>query len=88
METTVFKNYFKNSFLKSTGSERPVLVIYDGHATHIGADVINLAVENDITILKLPPHTSHILQPLDLSVFKSPKTRWDAKLVEWQRKNV
>lgn len=88
METTVFKNYLQNSFLKTIGLERPVLVIYDGHATHLGADVINLAMENDITILKLPPHTSHILQPLDLCVFKSLKTRWDAKLVEWQRKNV
>ncbi|XP_072400688.1 uncharacterized protein [Diabrotica undecimpunctata] len=88
METTVFRNYFENSFLKFIGSERPVLVIYDGHASHLGADVINIAVENHITILKLPPHTSHVLQPLDLCVFKSLKTRWDAKLVEWQRRNV
>ncbi|XP_030751409.1 uncharacterized protein LOC115878935 [Sitophilus oryzae] len=88
METTVFKNYFQNSFLKNIGPDRPVLVIYDGHASHLGADVINIAIENGITILKLPPHTSHILQPLDLCVFKSLKTRWDAKLVQWQRKNV
>lgn len=88
METIVFKNYFQNSFLKHIGPERPVLVVFDGHASHLGADVINMAIENHITILKLPPHTSHILQPLDLCVFKSLKTRWDAKLVEWQRKNV
>lgn len=37
--------------------------------------------------MKLPSHTSHILQYLDLSVFKSPKSRWDKKLVAWQRKN-
>lgn len=88
MESTVFKNYFEKSFIKQLPEDRPVLVIYDGHASHVSVDVIKTAIENQITILKLPPHTSHLLQPLDLSVFKSLKTRWDAKLVEWQRKNV
>ncbi|KAJ8950036.1 hypothetical protein NQ314_008042 [Rhamnusium bicolor] len=31
---------------------------------------------------------SHLLQPLDLSVFKSVKDRWDLKLVTRQRKNI
>lgn len=88
MESTVFKNYFQKCILTSIGEERPVLIIYDGHTTHVGLDVIQIAKNNDVTILKLPPHTSHLLQPLDLSVFKSLKSRWDAKLVEWQRRNV
>ncbi|XP_071056436.1 jerky protein homolog-like [Onthophagus taurus] len=88
MESAVFKNYFQKSFIKHLSDDRPVLVIYNGHATHLSVDVFKTAIENQITILKLPPHTSHLLQPLDLSVFKSLKTRWDAKLVEWQRKNV
>ncbi|CAH1982535.1 unnamed protein product [Acanthoscelides obtectus] len=88
MESTVFKNYFEKSFVKCLPPERPDLVIYDGHATHLSVEVVRIAIDNQITILKLPPHTSHILQPLDLSVFKSLKTQWDAKLVEWQRKNV
>lgn len=88
MESAVFKNYFEKSFIKHLSKDRPVLVIYDGHATHLSLEVIKTAIENQIIILKLPPHTSHLLQPLDLSVFKSLKSRWDAKLVEWQRKNV
>ena len=35
-------------------------------------------MENGITILKLPSHTSHVLQPLDVGVF------WPAK-VAWQK---
>lgn len=66
------------------GEEIPVLVIYDGHSTHVDWKVLQLAEENNVTILKLPPH---LLQPLDLSVFKSFKTAWDTKLLIWQRKN-
>lgn len=88
METEVFQNYFQRTFLPAIGNERPVLPIYHGHSTHLGIELINLAQENGVHILKLPPHSSHLLQPLDLSVFKSLKTRWDMELTKWQRKNV
>ncbi|XP_047028001.1 uncharacterized protein LOC124636095 [Helicoverpa zea] len=88
METDIFHNYFEKVLIPSFGEERPALIIYDGHSTHVDARVVELAVRNNVTILKLPPHTSHLLQPLDISVFKSFKAIWDAKLVEWQRRNV
>lgn len=88
METEVFENYFKNCFLPNIGQERPVLLIYDGHSSHVGLNVIQKAIENNIVILKLPPHSSDNLQPFDISVFKSLKDRWDEKLVRWQRQNV
>ncbi len=47
---------------------RPVLLIQDGHGSHIS---IEFARENGIHILCLPAHTTHILQPLDVGVFKS-----------------
>ncbi|CAH2006301.1 unnamed protein product [Acanthoscelides obtectus] len=56
MESTVFKNYFEKSFVKCLPPERPVLVIYDGHATHLSVEVVRIAIDNQITILKLPPH--------------------------------
>lgn len=34
------------------------------------------ATESNITILKLPPHTSHLLQPLDVGVFRPAKVVW------------
>lgn len=49
--------------------ENPVLLILDGHHTHTrNLDVILAAKENFVTILCLPPHTTHKLQPLDKSV--------------------
>lgn len=84
MESDIFFNYFKKTFLKSCGEERPILLIYDGHLTHIDERTIRCAIENKITI-KLPPHSSHILQPMDLAVFKSLKSAWDVKVTQQQR---
>ncbi|KAI7722002.1 hypothetical protein KC353_g885 [Hortaea werneckii] len=45
------------------------LLIMDGHSSHVTASVIAFCMENAIDLLILPPHTSHILQPLDVGVF-------------------
>lgn len=50
--------------------------------------MIEAARKENITLLKLPAHTSHVLQPLDVSVMKSFKDRWDPLLVDWQRLNI
>lgn len=88
IETDIFNNYMEKIIVPNLSEQRPVLMIYDGHSTHVNLAVISLAVENNTTILKLPAHTSHLLQPLDLAVFKSFKSIWDCKLIEWQRQNV
>ncbi|XP_031329207.1 uncharacterized protein LOC116160201 [Photinus pyralis] len=88
MDAEIFLNYFKRTVIPALGPERPQLIVYDGHKTHVTTAIVNLANEQNITIIKLPPHTTHLLQPLDLSVFKSIKDAWDMKLVKWQRHNV
>ncbi|CAG4950586.1 unnamed protein product [Parnassius apollo] len=62
--------------------------IYDGHSTHVDLKVIELAISENVTILKLPPHSSHILQPLDVSGMKPMKDRWEEALVKWQRLHI
>ncbi|KAM0711415.1 hypothetical protein Q7P35_002155 [Cladosporium inversicolor] len=49
------------------------LLIMDGHGSHITANVIAHCMERAIDLLILPPHCSHILQPLDVSVFSPLK---------------
>lgn len=83
----IFYNYLEKSLIPEMKNERPVLLIYDGHSTHVTSRVVELAQLHNINILKLPPHTSHLLQPLDLAVFKSLKDKWDQKLCNWQRKH-
>ena len=59
-------------FEPSTQPSNPAhrrLLIMDGHGSHITANVISFCMEKAIDLLILPPHTSHMLQPLDVSVF-------------------
>lgn len=63
-------------FVNSIPPSRPVLLILDGHASHVSIDVIELARSNQIHMLCLPSHTTHILQPLDVGVFKSLKANY------------
>ena len=58
-------------FLKHCGSQHQVILFVDGHASHIMLDFINLAQENVMIPFCLPLHTTHVLQPLDVLVFKS-----------------
>lgn len=88
MDSEVFRNYFVNSVIPAVGNDRPVLIIYDGHGSHVDARLIQTAISEQITIMKLPPHSTHLLQPLDLSVFKSLKIKWDEKLIVWQRQHL
>jgi hypothetical protein len=64
------------SFLKMIPESRPVLLIQDGHASHMTIELIELACANDVHILCLPSHTTHILRPLDIGVFKSFKSNF------------
>jgi DDE superfamily endonuclease/Tc5 transposase DNA-binding domain len=59
---------------KAAGRQR--LLIADGHGSHIQANFIAYCMENDIDLLILPPHCSHVLQPLDVGVFAAFKRRY------------
>lgn len=45
------------------------MLIMDGHSSHVTAKVISFCMQNAIDLLLMPPHCSHVLQPLDVSVF-------------------
>jgi 4-hydroxybenzoate polyprenyltransferase len=56
------------------------LLILDGHGSHITPDFMRICVTNRVHLLYLPPHTSHVLQPLDISVFGPLKAAYRAAL--------
>lgn len=58
---------------KANGERR--LIICDGHDSHISAKFVAHCMHYKIEIILLPPHSSHLLQPLDVAVFGPLKTQ-------------
>nr|CAD7576313.1 unnamed protein product [Timema californicum] len=67
-------------------ADSPVLLFLDGHATHKNnIDVINLARENHVTIICLPPHSSHKIQPLDKTFMGPLKSHYSEEVRSFLR---
>lgn len=79
-----------NHFIKySTSSiSHPCLLILDGHSTHIKSiEAINIARENGVHILCLPPHCTHRMQPLDITCMKPLSSALAREVQLWHRDN-
>lgn len=79
--TEVFANYMQHHLLKylpPRSSDEPVLVLYDGHKSHVSLNLIEWAKSENIILFVLPPHCSHILQPLDVSCFGPFEMAWNS----------
>ena len=63
------------------------LLLLDGHSSHFELSSIEMAVENQVSILCLPPHTTHESQPMDSSVFGPLKKNWTAICHDFQLQN-
>ena len=70
-------NWFFKHFLTHAVSERPLLLLLDGHSSrYILKKLVKAATEKDVIIFCLPPHTTADSQPLDTSCFGPLKTYW------------
>ena len=54
---------------QTMASGRPRVLIVDGHDSHITIEFIRFCVKSSIRLYCLPPHTTHLLQPLDVGLF-------------------
>jgi hypothetical protein len=45
-------------------------MLFDGHASYISSDVIRLCLAYKVILLCLPPYTTHLLQPLNIRLFR------------------
>lgn len=63
-----FKQIF-HSYTQKNQKAKYRLLIVDGHASHITAEVIRFCQEKNTILAYLPPHTTHLLQSLNVSFF-------------------
>lgn len=80
---------FIEHFIKHVkpSKEQPILLVLDNHSSHLHIKTIELAKNNGIIMLSFPPHCSHRLQPLDVSVFGPFKRYMGTAQDAWLRSN-
>jgi hypothetical protein len=82
----LFIQWFLKVFLPDAHAHRdlahpdaPFLLIVDGHGSHETVEFLEIARAHNVIIFKLPPHTTHRLQPLDVGVFGPLQREWQKR---------
>ena len=79
MEEANFFSWFQRLFIPSVAhllESGPVILFIDRHGSHIGYNLVTYARKEGVVLMCLPPHTSHVLQPLDVSCYGPLKQVW------------
>ena len=85
INTQLFYGWLTNHFAKKV-LVRPVVLLVDGHTSHINVEVSKFCLENQILLYCLPSHSSHLLQPLDVGFFRSLKAAWGKECSNYRAK--
>ena len=81
--TEVFEKHIKD---RTRGVYR--LLILDGHGSHTSPEFDLFCSEHIIITLCMPPHSSHLLQPLDVSCYAVLKQSYGRQVEEYMRVGV
>ena len=71
-----------------SGRRVKIVLLVDGHKSHIDLEISKLCRENGIVLFKLPPHMSHVLQPCDRGYFAPFKNNWCKACARWTREKL
>lgn len=87
IDKDLYFKWFCEVFLKHIPAECPALLLVDGHKAHVTIDVIQAALDNSIHGFCFPAHTSHLLQPLDLSLCAQKQKKRREKKKKRKKRN-
>ena len=73
---------------ETLGERKPALVIIDNFKGQMTTQINQLLEENDIHVCPLPPNTTDLLQPMDISVNKLAKDFMKRKFEEWYSNQI
>jgi len=87
-DSRCFQLWFSNIFLEHVRPQPGTKVIIgDNLASHFTLDVIQSAADNNIRFICLLPNATHLLQPLDIAVFRPLKVEWRKILERWRKES-
>ena len=72
-------------YLKAKGKlDRSHILLIDSLKSHVyNMPFFGEMKENNIHVMAIPPHTSHIVQALDSTPYAQLKKNWQSSLVDW-----
>ena len=90
--TAIFTHYITSFFASHVGitdnkDQATTLILYDGHKSHVNLTLTNWAKRHNTVLFVLPPHTSHLTQPLDVAVFGPFKSMYNKECQMFLQKN-
>ena len=56
------------------------MLVIDGHESHMSVEFDTFCKDHKIITISLPPHSSHLLQPLDVGCFNPLKTAYGKEI--------
>jgi L-ascorbate metabolism protein UlaG (beta-lactamase superfamily) len=84
MGSQIFLTWFQEHFLPFTANRRSeashAILILDNFSGHVHPTTLRAAKENNVIMVGLPPHSTHITQPLDVTRMKPLKDYWKRML--------
>ena len=87
MQTDIFLKWIQFITYTNCSKESPVLLVLDGHSTHVKSiETVELARAHGLTIIALPPHCTHRMQPLDVAFMKPLSSNFSREVQLWLRK--
>ena len=80
------KHFDKHTKNRRKGKYR--MLVLDGHESHESIAFQTYCKENDIICLRLPPHSSHLTQPLDVGCFGNLKRSYGDQINEFIKAHI
>jgi hypothetical protein len=67
-------------FVKCIPPHRPIVVFMDSHVSHITPEILSKVSKNVVHLVTFQSHTTHLLQPLDVGVYRPLKKGWQKEV--------
>jgi hypothetical protein len=80
------KHFDAHTKTRTVGAHR--LLVLDGHESHNSLEFQELCQQNNIYTLRMPPHSSHLLQPLDVGCFSPLKRAYSREIESLIRDHI
>jgi len=84
MNREVFVQYLKHFVKHTRPTEKdPVLLVVDNHSSRMSLEAVEYCRQNHVVMLTLPSHSTHKIQPLDVTFYGPFKTYYSQACDNW-----